>query len=56
MSFTFTSIKLFEYEERGTPKAYRIGRQYAIDHGQDVEEFEILFRKRFVYAGRNPQV
>lgn len=39
-------IRLFEYEERGTSKAYRIGRVVAIARST-LLEFEAAFRERF---------
>lgn len=39
-------IVLFEYEERGTPKAYRILRALAVQEDR-LEELEILWRQRF---------
>jgi len=46
--------RLFEYHERGTPKAYAIGRQHAIEHDH-LALFEATFRARFVYIEGNPQ-
>ena len=44
--FNIPFVRLFEYEERGTPKAYRIGRAWAVKEG-NLDEFHALFIERF---------